>query len=210
MKSPYHDLVYCPIDLPSISFNREEFFSWWDKEAVPTTLYTETGNVWTTAQHGKTINPKLSEIIPELRYFIDQLPFTEAIITLLEQKFELPCHSDRPYSTREYVKLARLWPCSYRLWILNDQPDASFYIMNIANGMKIYPRWPNMGEPWLFNAYDTNIQHGSDKLRNDCRKIILAVRPTEFKHYDKERHFQIIRDGLDKYGEYSIWRKDFE
>lgn len=213
MKSEFYDLIYTPLDIPNIAVNRDDLLSWWDSHAQITTQFPEVGNAWITAQNGQILHPELNSIVPGIMELVKALPVNEYKITLLEQIRELPAHIDvvgTKKDPRHYVKLSQCWPCDYRVWLINDQPDDTFYFQNMENGRKLFPKWPNslIGKPWVFNAHDRHIYHGSHKPQKGNRKIILSINTLEPPK--KEEHFDLIKSSLIKYSDKALWRENLE
>lgn len=206
------DLMYVPLNLPFINVNRIQLLEWWDRKSVRTQAYPETGNSWKTAQHSESIDPELNEIVPGIAEYCRYLQLPRYRVTILEQIKELPAHcdaKDRKRNIKDYVKFSAFWPCDFRMWLVNDQPDDAFYMVNTDNGKTLYPQWntPIIGSPWVFNALDRTIWHGSHALKPNTRKLILAINPLELP--DTDVHSKLVCDSVIRYSDMAIWRKDF-
>ncbi len=200
-------ILYTPMDLPNLEFNREDFIKWhqskrhrnkdninYDKKdfiapwLVSFAYHVDYG--WCN---------QFLKIIPNFKDILyNHLPYTDiTYVNFLEQKILCQLHQDvgsRPDREDE--------PGAYKAYMIYDAPLMYFQVGETKNSLseeKIYINHPNHLTKWFaINNYDA--YHASDLPKEGQHKIIMTI----LGKLDKEKHKIILKRSLEKYKDYLI------
>lgn len=200
-------ILYTPIHLPPLEFDRDEFIKWheakrhrnrdninYDKKdfiapwMVSFAYHIDYG--WCN---------RFLKVIPNFKDILhNHLPYTDiTYVNFLEQKIPCQLHQDvgsRPDKEDE--------PGAYKAFMVYDAPLMYFQEGNTKDNLKtekIYINHPNKLTKWFaINNYDA--YHAADLPKEGQRKIIMTILGT----LDKEKHKQILEQSIEKYKDYLI------
>ena len=125
----YERIIFVPLDLPPLIFDREELLQWFDakKSRGMEEYVASIGYPWNVVwlQDPEKQPELLDSPIHNLGAVLGYLPHTEIKrVYLLEQVIEVPHHSD---VSREDDP--NLGPSTYRNMLINDAPESTFYYL---------------------------------------------------------------------------------
>jgi hypothetical protein len=201
----YERLIYVPLNLPPLDFDREEFLTWFDqKKARGMEEYVASiGYPWNVVW---LLSPEhqpellLDTPIRNLLLALKALPHrTIRRVYLLEQLVEVPHHAD--ISREDDPSLG---PSTYRNMMINDAPESTFYYLrgNRSEGTvepePIFPRLPEGTRWFAHNNYKS--RHGSFMPPEGARKVIFCV----WGEVDPLQHNVLLQQSVLQYPEYVI------
>lgn len=200
----YENLIFVPLDLPPLDFDRTELLEWFDsrKTRGMEEYVKKIGYPWNVVW---LLSPEyqpelLGSPIRNLDMALQGLPHkTFQRIYLLEQLIEVPHHRD--VSREDRVELG---PSTYRNMLINDALDSTFYYRrgteyrgNLEE-TPIFPRFPPDTRWFVHNNY--NSHHGSFMPPEGARKLILCF----WGQVDSLNHLALIEQSRQKYLEYVL------
>lgn len=200
-------VLYTPLDLPSLDFDREEFIKWHEtkrhrnrdninydkKDFIAPWLVSFAYHVdygWCN---------RFMKVIPNFQDILyNHLPYTDiTYVNFLEQKIPCQLHQDvgsRPDYEDE--------PGAYKAFIVYDAPLMYFQkgkTKDVISEEKLYIHHPNNLTKWFaINNYDA--YHAADLPAVGQRKIIMTI----LGKLDKKKHKEILDRSLEKYKDYLI------
>jgi hypothetical protein len=200
----YENLIFVPLDLPPLGFDRTEFLEWFDarKQRGMEEYVRKIGYPWNVVWLlSPEYQPELLESplrnLPEL---LKQLPHRLIQrIYLLEQLIEVPHHRD--VSREEQVELG---PSTYRNMLINDAIDSTFYYLRGTEYRKnldptpIFPKFPPDTRWFAHNNYASH--HGSFMPPESVRKVLLCI----WGQVEPLSHLALIEQSRQKYPEFVI------
>lgn len=201
----YEDIIFVPLDLPPLEFDRNELLGWFDaRKARGMEEYVKKiGYPWNVVWlKSPEHQPELLESpIRNLSSALSLLPHIEIKrIYLLEQLIEVPHHRD--VSREDRVELG---PSTYRNMLINDALDSTFYYHrgtewrgNLDTSSPIFPKFPPDTTWFAHNNF--NSQHGSFMPPEGARKVILCF----WGVVDSLSHLALIEKSRQKYPEYVL------
>ena len=200
-------LLYTPLDLPALDFDREEFIKWHEIKR-----YKNKNNI--NYDRKDFIAPWLNsfayhydygwcnrflKVIPNFQDILyNHLPYTDiTYVNFLEQKIPCQLHQDvgsRPDREDE--------PGAYKAFMVYDAPLMYFQegeTKDTIKEEKLYINHPNHLTKWFaINNYDA--YHAADLPAEGQRKIIMTI----LGKLDKEKHQLILQRSVEKYKDYLI------
>lgn len=200
-------VLYTPLDLPDLNFDREEFIKWHEVKRHRTRdniNYDKKDFIapWMVsfAYHVNTgwCN-RFLKVIPDFKDILENhLPYTDiTYINFLEQKIPCQLHQDvgsRPDREDE--------PGAYKAFMVYDAPLMYFQegeTKDTLSEEKLYIHHPNHLTKW-FAIDNYSAYHAAELPAPGQRKIIMTILGT----LDKEKHRTILERSLEKYKDYLI------
>jgi len=127
--------------------------------------------------------------VPELKDTLSYYPGEVVFAQILHQKTTIPAHRDYPIIKRQNE------PSGFRI-LMNPKLEKSFFVK--VDGKRYFIDLPDDTSSFIMNEYD--VSHDSVMPTNP--KYIISV----FGIIDEERHSDLIKRSLDKYGkDYGIF-----
>ena len=196
-------LMYTPIDLPAMDYNRDEFIKWHEskrKRNQDNIGYTSKDFIapWMVSfAYHKDYGwgNRFLKVIPNFKDILhNHLPYSDiTYINFLEQKIPCQLHHDvgsRPAKEDE--------PGTYKAFMVYDKP-LMYFQKDREVEEKVYIKHPNELTKWFaINNYDA--LHAADLPKEPDRKIIMTI----LGKLDIEKHHKILSRSLEKYKDYTI------
>ncbi len=200
----YERLIYVPLDLAPLQFDRDELLTWYDakKTRGMEEYVAAIGYPWNVVW---LLEPDkqpdlLDSPIRNMYQALAALPHkTIKRVYILEQLIEVPHHSD---VSREDDP--NLGPSTYRNMLINDAPNSTFYYLrgNQSKGTlepePVYPKYPEDTKWFVHNNYTA--RHGSFMPPEGARKLILCI----WGGVDPTLHTDLLQRSVLKYAEHVI------
>lgn len=195
-------LMYTPIDLPAMAYNREEFINWHEskRKRNQNLPYNDNSFIppWMVSfafhkDYGWC--NRFLKVIPNFQHILENyIPYNDVTyVNFLEQKIHCQLHVDkgtRPAREDE--------PGTYKAFMVYDKP-LMYFQKEKAVEDKVYIKHPNELTKWFaINNYDA--LHAADLPKPPDRKIIMTI----LGKLDKEKHHKILKRSLKKYKDYTI------
>ena len=192
--------IFVPLDLPVIKIDRERFCDYYDQNKFPFATVSkdyDRHNNWFAlyAKTGQSWNQELCEMFPDFLSVLQNLPFVNTTICILEQFNPVLPHKD---SNRAWE--GHLGPSSFRYPIIIDEPERTFYFLKDDEpNVEIYPTWPPNHSRWFSMNQHISL-HGSHMPSSGKRKLMLCV----WGFINKPAMVELISHSIDKYKDYCI------
>ena len=200
-------VLYTPLDLPALDFDRNEFIKWHEEKRHRTQdniNYSKKDFIapWMVSfayhvDYGWC--NRFLKVIPNFKDILyNHLPYTDiTYINFLEQKIPCQLHQDvgsRPDREDE--------PGAYKAFMVYDAPLMYFQEGETKESLseeKLYINHPNHLTKWFaINNYDA--YHAAELPAEGQRKIIMTI----LGKLDKQKHKEILERSLEKYKDYLI------
>lgn len=205
MEDHLKELVYIPVDLPTLEFDRAKLEQWYDAnktrgiEQYVAAIGYPWNVVWLRDEDkGIDWRSDLEEVFPGFHENLKNLPhIILRKVYILEQVIDVEPHRD--VSREDDPDLG---PSTYRAMLINDNPDTLYYMKVDGPSEKKFPRFPKPGMWFTHNNY--NARHGAIMPKSPDRKLILCV----WGNVRRTDHEDLIRRSYGLYKDYSIKKDD--
>lgn len=201
-------VLYTPIDLPELEFDREEFIKWHESKR-----WVNRDNI--AYDRKNFIAPwlvsfafhvdygwcnRFLKVIPNFQDILyNHTPYTDiTYVNFLEQK--IPCMLHQDVGSRPKDKTQE--PGAYKAFMVYDAPLMYFQKGKDLDNLdeeKLYINHPNHLTKWFsINNYDAF--HAADLPEPGQRKIIMTI----LGKLDHDKHQKILQRSLEKYKDHII------
>ena len=201
-------VLYTPLDLPALEFDREEFIKWHEAKR-----WANRDNI--NYDRKNFIAPwlvsfayhvdygwcnRFMKVIPNFQDILyNHLPYTDiTYVNFLEQK--IPCMLHQDVGSRPKDKSQE--PGAYKAFMVYDDPLMYFQKgskLEEVDDEKLWINHPNELTKWFaINNYDA--YHAAELPEKPKRKIIMTI----MGKLDHDKHQVILKRSLEKYKDYLI------
>lgn len=204
MDQKHQDLIFVPLDLPKIEFDRATLEQWYDSnktrgmEEYVASIGYPWNVVWLRDEdRGLEWHVNIEEIFPNLMTTMALLPhMIFRKVYILEQVIDVAPHRD--VSREDDLGLG---PSTYRSMLINDDPETFYYYKGTEKGptdTPIFPKFPEERMWFCHNNYTS--RHGAFLPKPPNRKLIFCV----WGHVQRKAHEDLIARSYEKYKEWAI------
>lgn len=200
----FESLIFLPLDLPKLEFNREILLTWYDRnktrgyeEYVKSIGYP--WNVIWLRDLDKNLEWRddLDQVFPNLQQVLAHLPHeTIRKMYVLEQVIDVEPHRD--VSREDDPELG---PSTYRAMLINDYSKTLYYLRGAETDpgeSPLYPKFPEPGMWFVHNNFSS--RHGAKMPPAGARKLILCV----WGRVDKQKHIELVGRSYTHYGNWGL------